>query len=185
MSGYALAFLWLGKARERQGKAAAAAGDYDQAAKLAPDLIEAWFHLGELAYKGGELGKAKECLEKAKNDPAQGAKSWWYLGNIALKENRTQEGVEAFNQAIKSDPGFFQAYLDGGRLLLEDLGQPTEAAVLLKEAVRLKPGQGLPRYYLALAYLTSWNRAGAWEQYFALRDISPDLATNLAKTLER
>ena len=75
--------------------------------------------------------------------------------------------------------------MDGGRLLLEDLGQPTEAAVLLKEAVRLKPGQGLPRYYLALAYLTSWNRAGAWEQYFALRDISPDLAANLGKTLER
>ena len=185
LSGYALAFLWLGKARERQGKAAAAAGDYDQAAKLSTDLSEAWFRLGELAYNGGELGKAKECLGRTKDDPAQGAKSWWYLGNIAFKENRAQEGVEAFNQAIKSDPGFFQAYLDGGRLLLEDLGQPTEAAVLLKEAVRLKPGQGLPRYYLALAYLTSWNRAGAWEQYFALRDISPELAANLAKTLER
>jgi tetratricopeptide (TPR) repeat protein len=185
LSGYALAFLWLGKARERQGKAAAAARDYDQAAKLSPDLIEAWFHRGELAYKGGELAQAKDCLEKAKDDPAQGAKSWWYLGNIALKENRTQEGVEAFNQAVKADPEFFQAYLDGGRLLLEDLGQPTEAAVLLKEAVRLKPGQGLPHYYLALAYLTSWNRAGAWEQYFALRDISPDLAANLARTLER
>lgn len=183
LSGYALAFLWLGKARERQGKAAA--GDYDQAAKLSPDLSEAWFRLGELAYKGGELGKAKEYLGRAKDDPAQGAKSWWYLGNIALKENHAQEGVEAFNQAIKSDPGFFQAYLDGGRLLLEDLGQPKEAAVLLKEAVRLKPGQGLPHYYLALAYLTSWNRAGAWEQYFALRDISPELAANLAKTLER
>ena len=185
LSGYALAFLWLGKARERQGKVAAAAGDYDQAARLSPDLIEAWFRLGELAYKGGELGKAKECLERAKDDPAQGAKSWWYLGNIALKENRTQEGLEAFNQAIKSEPGFFQAYLDGGRLLLEDLGEPKEAAVLLQEAVRLNPGQGLPRYYLALAHLSSWNRAGAWQQYFALRDISPELAANLVKPLER
>ena len=69
--------------------------------------------------------------------------------------------------------------------MLEDLGESKEAAVLLQEAVRLKPGQGLPRYYLALAYLSSWNRAGAWEQYFALRDISPELAANLAKTLER
>jgi tetratricopeptide (TPR) repeat protein len=185
LSGYALAFLWLGKARERQGKAAAAAGDYGQAARLSPDLIEAWFRLGELAYKAGELGKAKECLERAKDDPAQGAKSWWYLGNIALKENRTQAGLEAFNQAIKSEPGFFQAYLDGGRLLLEDLGEPKEAAVLLQEAVRLNPGQGLPRYYLALAHLSSWNRAGAWQQYFALRDISPELAANLVKPLER
>jgi hypothetical protein len=80
--------------------------------------------------------------------------------------------------------GFF-GLLGWWQVLLEDLGQPTEAAVMLKEAVHLKPGQGLPRYYLALAYLTSWNRAGAWEQYFALRDISPELAANLAKTLER
>ena len=185
LSGYALAFLWLGKARERQGKAAAAAGDYDQAAKLSPDLIEAWFRLGELAYKGGELGKAKDCLERAKGDPAHGAKSWWYLGNIALKGKRTREGLEDFNQAIKIEPRFYQAYLDGGRLLLEDLGESKEAAVLLQEAVRLKPSQGLPRYYLALAHLSSWNRAGAWQQYFALRDISPELAANLAKTLER
>lgn len=184
LSGYALAFLWLGKARERQGKAAAA-GDYDQAARLSPDLIEAWFRLGELAYKGGELGKAKDCLERAKGDPAHGAKSCWYLGNIALKEGRTLDGLDAFKQAIKLDPGFFQAYLDGGRLLLEDLGEPKEAAVLLQEAVRLKPKQALPRYYLALAHLSSWNRAGAWQQYFALRDISPELAANLAKTLER
>jgi tetratricopeptide (TPR) repeat protein len=185
LSGYALAFLWLGKARERQGKAGAAGLDYEQAATLSPDLSEAWFRLGELAYKGGELGKAKESLEGAKSDPAHGAKSWWYLGNIALKEKRPKDGLEAFNQAIKLEPGFYQAYLDGGRLLLEDLGEPKEAAVLLQEAVRLKPGQSLPRYYLALAHLSSWNRAGAWQQYFALRDISPELAASLGVMLER
>ena len=185
LSGYALAFLWLGKSRERQGNPAAAGQDYEQAARLAPDLREAWFRLGELVYKGGELSKAKDCLERAKGDPAYGAKSWWYLGNIALKEKRTQEGLEAFNQAIKLEPGFYQAYLDGGRLLLEDLGESKEAAVLLQEAIRLNPGQALPRYYLALAHFSSWNRAGAWQQYFALRDISPELAANLVKTLER
>jgi tetratricopeptide (TPR) repeat protein len=185
LPGYALAFIWLGKSRERQGNPAAAARDYEQAATLSPDLSEAWFRLGELAYKAGELVKAKECLERAKGDSAQGAKSWWYLGNIALKENRAQDGLEAFNQAIKLEPEFFQAYLDGGKLLMDGLGQPKEAAVLLKEAVRLKPAQALPRYYLALASLSSWNRTGAWEQYFVLQDMSPELAANLAKALER
>lgn len=185
MSGYALAFLWLGKARERQGATAAAGRDYEQAAALAPDLSEAWFRLGELAYKAGELGQAKDCLEKANVDPAQGAKSYWYLGNIAIRENRPQEALEAFNQAIKLEPGFFQAYLDAGKLLMDDLGQPEAAVILLKEAVRLKPDQALPRYYLALAYLTSWNRAGAWEQYFAIRDSAPELAASLAVLLKR
>ena len=185
LSGYALAFLWLGKARERQGKAGAAGRDYEQAATLSPDLSEAWFRLGALAYKRGELGKAKDCLEKGKGDSPQGAKIWWYLGNIALKEGRPKDGLEAFKQAIKLKPTFFEAYLDGGRLLLEDLSEAKEAAVLLQEAVRLKPGQALPHYYLALAYLTSWNRAGAWEQYFVLRDLSPELAESLVAMLER
>jgi tetratricopeptide (TPR) repeat protein len=185
LSGYALALLWLGKVRERQENPVAACQYYEQATTLAPDLGEAWFRLGELVYKEEDLGKAKECLERAKSDPAQGAKSWWYLGNIALKENRPEDGLEAFKQAIKLDPEFFQAYLDGGKLLVEDLGQPNEATVLLQEAVRLKPGQALPRYYLALAYLSSWNRAGAWEQYFAIQDMSPELAASLARALER
>jgi hypothetical protein len=102
------------------------------------------------------------------------------FSNIALKETASRGGGSTRRS---SQTGLFQAYLDGGRLA--EIWQPTEAVVLLKEAVHLKPSQGLPRYYLALAYLTSWNRAGAWEQYFALRDISPELAANLAKTLER
>lgn len=138
-----------------------------------------------MAYKGENLSKAKECLERTKDDHLRGAQSWWYLGNIANKENRTKDALEAFKQAIKLDPEFFQAYLDGGKLFLEVLGQPKEAAELLEKAVRLKPGQGLPRYYLSLAYYISWNRAKAWEQYFALRDLAPDLAANLVITLER
>ena len=185
LSGYALALLWIGKTRERQGKREAAKHDYEQAVALTPALSEAWLRLGELSYKSGDLGKAKECLERAKGDPSQGAQSWWYLGNIALQENRMEEALEAFRQAIKLEPGFFQAYLDGGRLLLEDLGQPKDAVVLLREAVRLNPGQGMPRYYLARAHLVSWNPAGAWEQYFILRDMSPDLAASLAIALER
>jgi tetratricopeptide (TPR) repeat protein len=185
LSGYTLALLWLGKTREQQGKREAAKYDYEQAVALTPDLSEAWLRLGELAYKSGDLSKAKECLDRTKGDPSQGAQSWWYLGNIALQEHRTEEALEAFRQAIKLEPKFFQAYLAGGKLLLEDLGQPKEAVLLLREAVRLNPGQGMPRYYLALAHLMSWNPAGAWEQYFILRDTSPDLAVSLAMALER
>jgi tetratricopeptide (TPR) repeat protein len=182
---YSLAFLWLGKTRERQGNLATARLDYRKAAELSPDLGEAWFGLGELAYKEGDLGKAKECLERVKGDSAHGSRTWWYLGNIAAREKRPEDALEAYHQAIRSDPGFFQAYLEGGRLLLEELGQPKEAAVLLQDAVRLKPGQALPRYYLSLAYLMSFNPGAAWEQYFVLQEMAPELAMSLAPALER
>ena len=185
LPGYALAFLWLGKTEERQGRGEAARRDYRQAATLAPELGEAWFSLGEMEWQEGDLAKAKEDLKNALGDSDLAAKSRWYLGSIAVKEKRPEDALGEFKQAIALEPGFFQAYLDGGRLLLEDLGRTEEAAGWLREAVRLQPGSGLARYYLGLAYALSWNRTGAWKQYFVLQTENPELAAQLAATLER
>jgi tetratricopeptide (TPR) repeat protein len=184
LPGYALAYLWLGKIRAKRGQVEAARGAFEQAAALAPDLSEAWFFKGELAYREGRLTEARESLEKARDDFPQAAERWWYLGNIGRTEGRREEALAAFQQAIKLDPKFASAYLEGGRVLL-DLGRSREAARLLAEAVKLEPGQGRPRFYLGLAYLLSWNPGGAWEQYFALKKISPDLAANLEQLLEQ
>lgn len=185
LPGYALAFLWLGKAEERQGRREAAQRDYRQATTVAPELGEAWFRLGEMEYQGGDLAKAKEDLKNALGDSDLEAKSRWYLGNIALQEKRPEDALGEFKQAIALEPGFFQAYLDGGRLLLEELDRPEEAAAWLREAVRLHPGSDLARYYLGLAYALSWNRAGAWKEYFVLQTENPALAAQLAVILER
>ena len=55
----------------------------------------------------------------------------------------------------------------------------------LKEAVRLEPNNTAARYYLALANHLAWNFGGAWEQYFALQNLSPNLAVQLAAVLEQ
>jgi tetratricopeptide (TPR) repeat protein len=184
LSGYALAYLWLGKAWEQRGNRQEAKGAYERAIAAAPELSEAWFHLGELAYQEGYLGKAKEYLDKATDDFPQAASRWWYLGNIARTQNQEQKALEAFRRAIDLEPGFFQAHLDGGSLLL-NLGRTQEAARLLTQAVSLEPRNPLARYYLGLTHIISWNLKEAWEQYFALQEINPDLATSLAVALER
>lgn len=185
LPGYGLAFLWLGKLRERQGKREAAAQALEQAVSAAPDLDEAWFKLGELTYQEGNLARAKECLERALGDAAHAAQSWWYLGNIARSQQRQSDALAAYKEAIKLKPDFYRAYLEAGKMLVEDGGQEEEAVALLKDAVRLEPRQALARYYLALAYLLSWNQGDAWEQYFALQEIAPDLAAGLAPILEK
>lgn len=184
LPGYALAFLWLGKAWERLEDRGKAQGAYEKAVAAAPDLSEAWFRQGELAYQDGDLVKAKEYLERAADDFPQASARWWYLGNIAQSQNRPQEALEAFNRAIKLEPSFIRAYLEGGKVLL-DLGRPKEAAGLLTQAVNLEPKNSPARYYLGLAHLMSWNRGGAWEQYFALQEINPEMAAGLAAALER
>jgi len=182
---YALAFLYLGQAWERQEKVEEAKGAYRQAVAADPDLGEAWFRLGVLLYQLGRLGEAQECLQKAGDHFPQVAQRWWYLGGIAQAQRRWQDALEALNQAIKADPGFFPAYLEEGKLLVRDLGRPKEAVPLLKEAVRLDPRHALARYYLALAHLMCWNPAGVWEQYFVLQDLAPELAASLAAAMEK
>jgi tetratricopeptide (TPR) repeat protein len=182
---YALAFLYLGQVGERQGQVEQAKEAYRQAVAADPNLSEAWFRLGVLLYQLGSLGEAQECLQKAGEPFPQMAQRWWYLGGIAQAQDRWQEALEALNQAIKADPAFFPAYLEEGKLLVRDLGRPKEAIPLLKEAVRLDPRHAMARYYLALAHLMSWNPAGAWEQYFVLQDLAPELAASLAAAMEK
>ena len=184
LSGYALAFMWLGKAWERRGNRKAARENYEKAVQVAPDFSEAWYHLGKLAYLEGHLSQAKECLGKASEDIPHAAIRWWYFGNIARSQNRPLEALEAFDRAIKLDDKFSAAYLEGGKLLLS-VGKPQDATRLLTRAVNLEPRRPLTRYYLALAHLLSWNPAGAWEQYFVLQDLQPELAASLAAALER
>lgn len=184
LPGYALAFLWLGKAREAQRNLPGAREAYQEAVAAAPSLSEAWFRLGELAYLDGQLLMARKYLEQVGDDREDGPRSFWYLGNIARAQKRPEEALRAFQRALRLNPRFFPAYLEAGRLLLLDLGRAQEAVPLLAQAVKLEPQRSLPRYYLALAHLLTWNPGGAWEQYFALQKINPGLAAQLAQTLE-
>ncbi|MHB9074089.1 MAG: tetratricopeptide repeat-containing S1 family peptidase [Desulfobaccales bacterium] len=185
LSGYALAFFWLGKTWQQRGDQEAADAAYKQSVELAPDLHEAWFYLGEIAYQRGDQDKAQECFEKAEGDLPQAAMRAWYLGNIARNRQRLPEALAAFKEAVQVDPKFFPGYLEGGKLLLLDLGQSKEAVDWLSQADSLKPQDAEVKYLLALAYHLSWNAAGAWKQYYELEKIRPDLAGQLAAILEK
>ena len=185
LPGYALAWLWLGKALEGQKEQQAAQAAYQQAGAADPDLSEVWFHLGELAYLQGSQAKARQYLGRVQDDFEEACRSWWYLGNLDRWASRPEEALKAYQRAIELNRGFFPAYLEGGKVLLLDLGRPQEAMPLLQQGVKLKPDHPLVRYYLALADILTWNSRGAWEQYFALQKIDSDLAASLAKLLEQ
>jgi tetratricopeptide (TPR) repeat protein len=181
---YALAAFWLGKAWERLGNLTEAREAYQRAVSQAPDLKEAWFSLGVLAYKEGRLDEARKCLEQAGNGVDQAGQRAFYLGNIARSQGRLEQARAAFVEAVKQDPGFLPAYVEGSKTLL-DLGRPQEAVGLLTELRRRDPKLPLARYYLALAHQASWNAKEAWEQYLALQQLDPALASRLAPLLEQ
>lgn len=184
LPNYALATLWLGKAWERQGNRTMAREAFQLAVKQAPDLHEAWFYLGVLAYQEGRLDQAQECLERAGEAVEQAAQRAFYLGVIARRQGRLEQARAAFAEAIRRDAGFFPAYVEGGKTLL-DLGRPKEAVQVFTELSRRDPRLPLARYYLALAYHAAWDARGAWEQYLALQQLDPALASRLTPLLEQ
>ncbi|MDI6854047.1 MAG: tetratricopeptide repeat protein [Deltaproteobacteria bacterium] len=184
LPGYALACLWLGRAWEGLEKPENARQAYRRAADLAPDLGEAWFRLGRLAYQDGKWREAQDYLERAGDDCGRPAQRWWYLGQIHAAQGQNDSALEAFQQAVKADARFEAAYLETGRMLL-DLGRPQDAGLPLARLLELQPRHSEARYLLALAHLASWNAAGAWEQYAALLKIDPGRAARLARRLEK
>jgi tetratricopeptide (TPR) repeat protein len=184
LPGYGLAFLWLGRAWEGQGKPEEALSAYQQAAAADPGLGEAWFRWGTALYRQGDLSQAREYLEKAGDDFPQAAQRWWYLGNIAQAEHQPEKALKAFHRARELDPNFFAPYIEEGKLLI-DLGRPREAAPILAKVVQSHPQWPLSRFHLARAYFMSANTAGAWEEYFALQKIHPALAIRLVSVLEQ
>jgi tetratricopeptide (TPR) repeat protein len=185
LPGYALAYLWMGKTLARLGNREGAEKALVKALDAFPDLSEASFLLGEIAYQQGQLAKAREYLERAQGDLPQPARRWWYLGNISRAQERFTEALQEYDQAVKLEPGFPDAYLEAGKVLVLDLGRPEEAVAKLKEAVRLESDNAASRYYLALANLLAWNPGGAWEQYFTLQHLNPNMAAQLATILEQ
>jgi tetratricopeptide (TPR) repeat protein len=185
LPGYALAYLWMGKTMARLGNREGAEKALVKALDAFPDLSEASFLLGEIAYQQGQLAKAREYLERAQGDLPQPARRWWYLGNISRAQERFTEALQEYDQAVKLEPGFPDAYLEAGKVLVLDLGRPEEAVAKLQEAVHLDSDNAAARYYLGLANLLAWNPGGAWEQYFTLQHLNPNMAAQLATILEQ
>lgn len=185
LPSYGRAYFWLAKTREKLGDKAGEMQAYEMTVKINEDFPEAYFRLGQLAYNDREFDRAAQFFGKAQAGFPEAAKSWWYLGIINQSRQNPLDAVENFKQAIALNPQFFEANLSLGKLFLKAGEQPQEAVKILSQAVQQRPQNGEARLYLALAQLVTWNRGGALENYFVLRDINPRLAARLNHILQQ
>jgi class 3 adenylate cyclase/tetratricopeptide (TPR) repeat protein len=91
----------------------------------------------QLARSQGKLDEAAEGyrkgLESQKLEGWQQAECHFGLGRIYLARGETERAAKAFDETLKLDPSFLQAYTAGG-LVLERLGKPSEALELYRQA---------------------------------------------------
>jgi tetratricopeptide (TPR) repeat protein len=119
-------------------------------------LSGAYMGKGEELFNGGNYSGAIQNYRQAINinpDPR-------YYNRLAIalrRDNRDQESVEAFNNAIYLDPDYTIAYvgLGGAYVSLERYDQAIES---YSKAIELEPGMNQAKIGLATAYTARANR---------------------------
>ena len=89
--------------------------------------------------------------------------------------HRDADGVAEYRKTLELKPGLYEAELNAGILLLRTK-KPGEALPLLEDAVRQKPGEYRPRFYLAESQLQTGDAAKAEESYRAALAVNPKSA---------
>ena len=101
------AALSEGNALYRQGDHAGAAAAYQRAGTLAPADLRPAFNLGDALYRQGDPAAAQQQFERSaqeSRDPADQARAYHNLGNSHLAQQRPQQAIEAYRQALRRDP---------------------------------------------------------------------------------
>ena len=120
--------------------------------------------MGYVEANRGNLARARELLTAATRAPGASAASWYYLGRLALQEERLDEAESAMRRALSLDAGFFEALHDLGRLL-QERGEYAEAVECLQRAGAANPASFEVHHNLGRSLRSLGRYAEALEEY--------------------
>ncbi|MHB8080208.1 MAG: tetratricopeptide repeat protein [Candidatus Krumholzibacteriia bacterium] len=155
----------------REQKPHLALGPLRRAVKLDPGMVSAWIALASNLQQLEQFGEAADAYRRAIALGAD-AKLSYNLGVCLNRLERRDEAIAAFQEAVKLDPTFKEAYGSLGRALLE-VDRYADAAVALEAAQQLDPevystafALGLCRYHQGefQKAIDSYNRALALKE---------------------
>ena len=155
----AAAWLGLGSACKRLGDLERAIFCFEKAVELRPDYAEAHHNLGVCLRMAQEAGKALSHFDKARQLGLERAELYLNLGNAQVDALNFRAAVDAYRQAIATNPVDVISHRNLNKLLweqewLEDyLGS-------YREALQQRP-QSVP---LRLDYATALNRQERFEE---------------------
>jgi tetratricopeptide (TPR) repeat protein len=156
----ALALLATGAARAGQ-----------RGASLTPGL-EKVFQEGVQAEKAGQLDEAEKAFLQVLRQGGDVAFVHNNLGIVYQQRRDHLRAIAQFREAVRLDADYAAPRALLGASLLA-LGKVGEATRELETAVKLAPREPLVRLELARAYERAGNPTGMVDQYYALRQLSP------------
>ncbi|MFP5516215.1 MAG: tetratricopeptide repeat protein [Alphaproteobacteria bacterium] len=173
-------------AHQEMGAMAEAEADWQAAAALAPDDVEALGNLGALRLTRGAGGEAAKATDAALRLAPFHAGLWANAG--LARQAMGGDGVPFFRRSLALDPALAEAWTALSAEALRDMARAVEAELAAGRALHLRPGDPSATGNLGLAALALDRPAEAVGHLrLALQGRPGDLGTlgNLALALER
>lgn len=154
-----------------------AAGQLEEAVRLAPDIARYRRGLGTYKFHLGRIEEAEAHLKKAIELDPEDATAHSKLGQLYILQHRGNEAEKVLARAVEIDPGLAHAHFSLG-VLYQSRREPEKAAEAYRRATDSAPREALYWYHLALvldALPGNEDEAlDAWRRVLRLAGDDPD-----------
>jgi tetratricopeptide (TPR) repeat protein len=141
------AHLLMGRILHKRQQFDDAGDSYVLARCFKPQWWLAHFHIGLLALDCGRPSEAAAALTKALNFGGSGnVRVHNALGRAYLEQQQVQEAIKQFEQAIRLEPGFAEAYSNLGFALFHHMEEFETGAKHIEKALLLDPHNSTARF---------------------------------------
>ncbi len=151
-----------------------------------PTSAEAHYGLGSVYLEQKKNALARESFERSLQlqpaYPETAANAWNNLGLLAAREDRGDEAIAGFQQALRLSPESWVALLNLGNAYRQQR-RWEEARAALERALAARPQDAEANYSLAMVFAQKDDTARAYEllqKALALRPDYPEALNNLA-----
>ncbi|WDN90059.1 hypothetical protein BuS5_03029 [Desulfosarcina sp. BuS5] len=112
--------------------------EYEEAVKINPDAVN-YYSLGQSHLATGRLGDAENIFNKVKNLAPENANGAYGLGLVRSKQERFDDAVAFFEEAIRKKKDFYDAYAEIG-YAYSDMGLMDDAQKMVDFLENKDPG---------------------------------------------
>jgi len=162
------------------GRAAEAAGVYQQLLQAAPQAPDLWHEMGIAQLQAGYPQAACQCLERAVQLAPSNAAFLANLGAAYQTSKLPLQAVEVFQRAIQAG-GESPQLLSNFALSLKDAGQVEKALTAFQRAISLQPAHATAHFNRANLLLDEGRLDEAIAGYRRALDLNPGDAGALCK----
>ncbi|MBI4661175.1 MAG: TonB-dependent receptor [Verrucomicrobia bacterium] len=143
------------------------------AADKSPKFGFAWVRLAEMEFSFGRTATALDAVEKSLSLSPRNAQALALKGFLLAAQNRIQDALSLFDQAIAIDGGLGNAWLGRGLCKIRR-GNRAAGREDLQVAATLEPHRGVLRSYLSKAYSNEGDLTRAREEIELAKRYDPN-----------